>query len=137
MQCKITVVFGTETTDYRYGFQYTNSVLKFFPTAEGYFNVETGKYMYNYTDHLGNTRLNYANSGAGTEIIEESNYYPFGLKDEGYNVLAGNPAYKYKYNGKELQEKGMHDYRARFYMPDLGRWVDPLVKKMTRNSFPR
>lgn len=131
------MVFGTETTDYRYGFQYTNSVLKFFPTAEGYFNVETGKYMYNYTDHLGNTRLNYANSGAGTEIIEESNYYPFGLKDEGYNVLAGNPAYKYKYNGKELQEKGMHDYRARFYMPDLGRWVDPLVKKMTRNSFPR
>ncbi len=46
-------VFGTETTDYLDGFQYTDSVLKFFPTAEGYFNVETGKYVYNYTDHLG------------------------------------------------------------------------------------
>ncbi|WP_410493598.1 DUF6443 domain-containing protein [Chryseobacterium sp. JV274] len=125
---KVRKVFGTETTDYLDGFQYTNSVLKFFPTAEGYFNVETGKYIYNYTDHLGNTRLSYAKNGAGTEIIEESNYYPFGLKHEGYNVLVGNLAYKYKYNGKELQETGMYDYGARFYMPDMGRWGvhDPL-----------
>lgn len=125
---KVRKVFGTEITDYLDGFQYTNSVLKFFPTAEGYFNVETGKYVYNYTDHLGNVRLSYAKNGAGTEIIEESNYYPFGLKHEGYNALAGNPAYKYKYNGKELQETGMYDYGARMYMPDIGRWGvhDPL-----------
>ncbi|PWW19218.1 DUF6443 domain-containing protein [Chryseobacterium sp. AG844] len=133
---KVKKVFGTETTDYLDGFQYTNSILKFFPTAEGYFNVETGKYVYNYTDHLGNTRLSYAKNGAGTEIIEESNYYPFGLKHEGYNVLTGNPSYKYKYNGKELQETGMYDYGARFYMPDIGRWgvIDPLAEKMTRHS---
>ena len=36
---KVRKVFGTETTDYLDGFQYTNSVLKFFPTAEGYFNM--------------------------------------------------------------------------------------------------
>ncbi|CAI8706041.1 RHS repeat-associated core domain-containing protein [Chryseobacterium sp. IT-36CA2] len=133
---KVRKVFGIETTDYLDGFQYTDSVLKFFPTAEGYFNVETGKYVYNYTDHLGNVRLSYAKNGAGTEIIEESNYYPFGLKHEGYNVLTGNSAYKYKYNGKELQESGMYDYGARFYIPDLGRWgvVDPLAEKMTRHS---
>ncbi|KFF21496.1 hypothetical protein IW22_05910 [Chryseobacterium sp. JM1] len=105
--------------------------MKFFPTAEGYFNFETGKYVYNYTDHLGNTRLSYFKNGSGAEIIEESNYYPFGLKHEGYNVLSGNPAYKYKYNGKELQESGMYDYGARFYMPEIGRWgvVDPLAEK--------
>ncbi|RXM50634.1 hypothetical protein BOQ64_18005 [Chryseobacterium sp. CH25] len=42
----------------------------------------------------------------------------------------------YKYNGKELQETGMYDYGARFYMPDLGRWgvMDPLAEKMTRHS---
>ncbi|WP_105704541.1 DUF6443 domain-containing protein, partial [Chryseobacterium sp. MYb7] len=122
---KVRKIFGTETTDYLDGFQYTDSVLKFFPTAEGYLNVETGKYVYNYTDHLGNVRLSYAKNGAGTEIIEESNYYPFGLKHEGYNVLLGNSAYKYKYNGKELQESGMYDYGARFYMPDIGRWISP------------
>ncbi|BFO68623.1 hypothetical protein KCF3NO3_46060 [Chryseobacterium sp. KCF3-3] len=129
---KVRKVFGTETTDYLDGFQYTNSILKFFPTAEGYFNMETGKYVYNYTDHLGNTRLSYAKNGAGLEIIEESNYYPFGLKHEGYNVLAGNSLYKYKYNGKELQETGMYDYGWRQYMPDLGRWIQsgPLIKDL-------
>ncbi|WP_312993583.1 RHS repeat-associated core domain-containing protein, partial [Chryseobacterium flavum] len=68
--------------------------------------------------------------------LDENNYYPFGLKHEGVNVLEGNPAYQYKYNGKELQETGMYDYGARFYMPDLGRWgvVDPLAEKMTRYS---
>ncbi|MGX9987542.1 RHS repeat-associated core domain-containing protein, partial [Soonwooa purpurea] len=44
--------------------------------------------------------------------------------------------YNYKYNGMELQESGMYDYGARFYMPDIGRWgvVDPLAEKMTRHS---
>ncbi len=51
------------------------------------------------------------NSSAGLEVVEESNYYPFGLKHQGYNALAGNPAYKYGYNGKELQEAtGWSDY---------------------------
>ncbi|HCA07164.1 MAG TPA: hypothetical protein DEO71_08265 [Chryseobacterium sp.] len=129
-------MLGTDTTDYVGGFQYESGILKFFPTAEGNFNFETVKYVYNYTDHFGNLRLSYFKNGSGAEIIEESNYYPFGLKHEGYNVLSGNPAYKYKYNGKELQESGMYDYGARFYMADLGRWgvVDPLAEKMTRHS---
>ncbi|MCD0457528.1 RHS repeat-associated core domain-containing protein [Chryseobacterium sp. LC2016-27] len=132
--------------DYLDGFQYqwkytkmntaqnpydTGIVLKFVPTSEGYFDFERNKYIYNYSDHLGNTRLSYFHNGSSIEVLEESNYYPFGLKHEGYNGLAGNPSYQYKYNGKELQETGMYDYGARFYMPDIGRWgvVDPLSEK--------
>ncbi|MEJ5104365.1 RHS repeat domain-containing protein, partial [Chryseobacterium sp. MYb328] len=86
--------------------------------------------IYNYADHLGNVRLSYFKNGTGIEVLEENNYYPFGLKHEGYNGLTGNPNYQYKYNGKELQETGMYDYGARMYMPDLGRWgvVDPLAE---------
>jgi len=147
---------ATETTDYIDGFQYQafssytenrGSKLMFFPTAEGYystdiennlFNPQYG-YVYNYTDHLGNVRLSYyKNPSTGSvDVLEENNYYSFGLKHEGYNSSsAGNQSYQYKYNGKELQETGMYDYGARFYMPDIGRWgvVDPLSEQMRRWS---
>ena len=43
------------------------------------------------------------------EIVEESNYYPFGLKHKGYNNIvsaSGNStAQKYKFGGKEYQEE--------------------------------
>lgn len=71
-------------------------------------------------------------ASGGAEIIEENNYYPFGLKHQGYNSSSlANNTYQYKYNGKELQETGMYDYGARMYMPELGRWgvVDPLAEK--------
>ncbi|WP_407518022.1 RHS repeat domain-containing protein, partial [Elizabethkingia anophelis] len=100
--------------------------------------VVKNKYIYNYTDHLGNVRLSYTKGASGgAEIIEENNYYPFGLKHQGYNSSSlANNAYQYKYNGKELQETGMYDYGARMYMPELGRWgvVDPLAEKMRRHS---
>ncbi|MCW3160453.1 RHS repeat-associated core domain-containing protein [Chryseobacterium oryctis] len=135
----------TKTIEYLEGFQYESSsggsgsfsaMLQFVPTSEGYFDFVKNKYIYNYVDHLGNVRLSYLNNGNGAEVLEENNYYPFGLKHEGYNALAGNSSYQHKYNGKELQETGMYDYGARFYMPDLGRWgvVDPLAEKYRRHS---
>jgi RHS repeat-associated protein len=137
------LALAVKTIDYLDGFQYESLVpstigypttLKFAPTAEGYFDFEKNKYIYNYVDHLGNVRLSYFQNGSGIEVLEENNYYPFGLKHEGYNALAGNPSYQYKYNGKELQETGMYDYGARFYMPDIGRWgvVDPLAETSRR-----
>ncbi|OBW43164.1 hypothetical protein AB670_00356 [Chryseobacterium sp. MOF25P] len=131
-------------TDYLDGFQYSQHIflssptplqLKFVPTAEGYYDFEKNKYIYNYLDHLGNVRLSYLYNGGSIQVLEENNYYPFGLRHEGYNALMNNP-YKYKYNGKELQESGMYDYGARFYMPDIGRWgvVDPLAEADRRWS---
>ncbi|EPJ2900340.1 RHS repeat domain-containing protein, partial [Elizabethkingia anophelis] len=135
---KVRKVFGGKTTDYLDGFQYENGVLQFVPTSEGYYDVVKNKYIYNYTDHLGNVRLSYTKGASGgAEIIEENNYYPFGLKHQGYNSnsLASN-AYQYKYNGKELQETGMYDYGARSYIPDIGRWMspDPLSEEYRRWS---
>jgi RHS repeat-associated protein len=129
-------------TNYLGGFQYKDNVLEFFPTAEGYVKNEAGvlSYVFQYKDHLGNVRVSYAKNPVTQvlEIIEENNYYPFGLKHNGYNdYLATNN--KYKYNGKELQDElglGVYDFGARNYDPALGRWmnVDPLAEKMRRFS---
>lgn len=119
-------------TYYLDGFQYSQNVnfgsvspllLRFIPTSEGYYDFVKNKYIYNYTDHLGNIRLSYMKGVSALEIQEENNYYPFGLKHETtYLGLANGKYYNYQYNGKELQETGMYDYGARMYMPDLGRW---------------
>ncbi|MFZ4930165.1 DUF6443 domain-containing protein [Chryseobacterium sp. Mn2064] len=143
-------------TDYLDSFQYERTytkintsqnssdsgyMLKFVPTTEGFYSFERQEYIYNLKDHLGNIRYNIAKAdGGGRILMEESNYYPFGLKHEGYNN--GSHLYEYgiknnyKYNGKELQETGMYDYGARNYMPDLGRWgvIDPMAEKMRRWS---
>ncbi|WP_313375702.1 DUF6443 domain-containing protein, partial [Chishuiella sp.] len=73
-------------------------------------------------------------------IVEENNYYPFGLKHNGYTPnIIGNKNYNYKYNGKELQtdlDINLYDYGARNYDPAIGRWfnIDPLAEKMRRHS---
>jgi len=139
--------------------------LRIIPTSEGYYDALIGQYIYNFTDHLGNVRLSYTDTNKDGiiqprqyrvqqcdvptnpfnipncidiwkpgEIVEINNYYPFGMLHN-YTATTQN-AYQYKYNGKELQETGMYDYGARFYMADIGRWgvVDPLAEKMTRHS---
>ncbi|MGH1517979.1 RHS repeat-associated core domain-containing protein [Chryseobacterium sp. JK1] len=93
-------------------------------------------YFYNYKDY---TLVSFAKDNTGAlEVIDTNNYYPFGLNHIEGMLSTSNFGgyYSYKYNGKELQETGMYDYGARFYMPDIGRWgvVDPLAEKMTRHS---
>ncbi|MDY3344192.1 hypothetical protein PG326_02830 [Riemerella anatipestifer] len=86
---------------------------QFLPTSEGYYDYLHKRYVYHYTDHLGNVRLSYYKGSNNLVIDKESNYYPFGLEHTGYNGLLGNQSYNYKYNGKELQtEIGMYDYGA-------------------------
>ncbi|GGF30308.1 DUF6443 domain-containing protein [Flavobacterium limi] len=149
----VTTPASITTTDYLGGYQYLNTALQFFPTAEGYVEAVTAssfKYVFQYKDHLGNVRLSYKdNDGNGsiatTEILEQNDYYPFGLKHSGYGpaITSTNVALKYKYNGKEFQDDNiggvqlnLYDYGARNYDPALGRWmnIDPLAEQMRRFS---
>jgi RHS repeat-associated protein len=59
------------------------------------------------------------------EIVDCNDYYPFGMNHlKSDTSFFGMSFYKnYKYNSKELQESGMYDYGARFYIPDIGTWV--------------
>ncbi|WP_308130943.1 RHS repeat-associated core domain-containing protein [uncultured Flavobacterium sp.] len=159
---------GARVMEYLDGFHYQDGTLRFFPTAEGYVEVtqtkdgESYSYVFNYTDHLGNIRLSYAEdpqSPWSLRILEENHYYPFGLKHTNYNsdmlafreggqglaLLAPQASpvpqfpYNYKYNGKELQdEMGMniYDYGTRNYDPAIGRWmnIDPLAEQGRRWS---
>jgi len=100
---------------------------------------------YNIKDHLGNTRLSFAdkngngviditNTPATNDILQENHYYPFGLSYEGpWLMNDATRDNKYQYNGKELNDDfglNWYDYGARFYDPAIGRWgqVDPMAE---------
>ena len=141
---------GTETLyagNHIYEGAIGNAELQFFNHPEGYAtpNGQGGyDYIYNYIDHLGSVRLSYTDAdGNGSidpanEIIEENNYYAFGLKMRGFNDIVspyGNSAAKrWKYSGKEFDESldiDTYDFGARNYDPTIGRWmnVDPLAEE--------
>ena len=84
------------------------------------------------------------------EIVEENNYYPFGLQHQGYNEgmspTGNSVGQRYRFGGKELTEAlgldtydppaGRAGFGARNYDAALGRWmnVDPLAEHMRRHS---
>jgi RHS repeat-associated protein len=103
------------------------------------------QYEYSIRDHLGNTRLTFAdlnNNGVvdvtgnntTTEILNEYHYYPFGMNmayDWTNNVAIDN---KYQYNGKEMNDDfglNWNDYGFRWYDAAVGRFhnPDPIIEK--------
>ncbi|WP_298303785.1 DUF6443 domain-containing protein [Flavobacterium sp.] len=157
---KKTVTTGSTivVTDYLDSFQYTNNVLNFFPTNEGYVQntvvngQNTYNYVFNYLDHLGNVRLSYSLNPQNSTltILEENHYYPFGLKHSGYNMdrrqyvdaqgatikpcTNCSLGYNFKVTVKEWQNElnlNLYDFGARNYDPAIGRWmnIDPLAEK--------
>lgn len=135
-----------------------NAQLQFFSHPEGYVKYDNGnfEYIYQYKDHLGNVRLSYSDddengiitlpsdkNGNPNEIIEESNYYPFGLKHKGYNDGVSS-------NGNSLgQKKGFQEqmlddeldlnwygFKYRNYDASLARFhnIDPLAEDFNYQS---
>jgi len=126
---KLRKVSNGATRDYVDGIEYDGANIDIIHTEEGLARRSgtTYSYEYNLTDHLGNVRLSfYKNPSAALEILQQTNYYPFGK-----TLVAKAGTNKYLYNGKELQEElGQLDYGARFYDPEIGRWnvVDKLAE---------
>ncbi len=142
-------------TDYAGNYIYESNQLQFLNTPEGYAepidvtNYNAGfRYTYQYKDHLGNIRLSYKdlnqNTGAiSLSIVEENNYYPFGLKHKRYNTAINGTHHKYMFGGKELQDEivgsssfEVYDFGARNYDPAIGRFiqVDPLAAEYVYNG---
>ena len=85
-------------------------------------------------DHLGSPRALCDCTG---ELIALRDYYPFGKQWDKPNAPVTTDLYHY--NGKEEQtvgDAGLLDYGARFYHPDLGRWLtqDPMAEKFNSVS---
>jgi RHS repeat-associated protein len=79
-------------------------------------------------------------------IVEENNYYPFGLRHKGYNNVvspnANSVAQKFKYNGVELEEAlglNLYEMDERSYDPAIARFtsIDPVThfSNSTYNAF--
>lgn len=127
---------STSITSYAGAFIYEKSSssgseqLQCFCHAEGYVEKVDQvyyQYFYQYKNHLGNVRLNYAQGEDGLMIKEENNYYPFGLKHKGYNIVIVGRDHKYGYGYKEEQDElGLEwmDFHARNYDAVLGRWMN-------------
>ncbi|WP_222984569.1 DUF6443 domain-containing protein [Flagellimonas meishanensis] len=128
---------GGSVTDYAGNHVYQGGTLQFFNQPEGYVTPDGMggyDYVYQYKDHLGNVRLSYVDNNGTLEIVEENNYYPFGLKHKGYNqggsTLGNDVAQKWKYNGVELDETtGLYEMDFRQCDAALGRFtsMDPVV----------
>jgi len=137
---------GTTTRTYYFGnFEYGNDkVLMYIHTDEGRIRYVSGSYKYDYylKDHLGNTRVVFADEDAnGTpELLQVDGYYPFGMRlGEANRVSIGGKTTEYMYNGKELQEDfnlDWYDYGARFYDPVIVRTTtqDPMAETFYSES---
>lgn len=133
---------------YLYGIEYRGSSIESVSHQEGRLFRTSGsssnpvwRYEYSISDHLGNTRLTFADKTPDGiikiedgEVLEEAHYYPFGLAMEGpwINDAAALDT-RYKFNGIErVQDFGLNMDLAmyRSYDPAIGRWwqADPIVK---------
>lgn len=121
-------------TEYLGGFQYINGALQFFQTPEGYAYKDGNsyKYVYLYSDHIGNNRVSYSDTNgngslSASEVLSSTDYYPMGLIHQGEYISGFASNYKYKFQGKEHQEDfsmNMYDFGSRMYDPSVGRWFN-------------
>ncbi len=112
--------------DYINGITYFNNAIKYITTEEGRATPNGGGYTYQYDlkDHLGDVRVTFDQYNNAVRVLQEDEYYAFGLRKSDYDYSNNN---RHLYNGKELQVDlaNQYDYGARFYDPVIARWTTP------------
>lgn len=113
--------------------------------------VRRGGWLYVYVSNESNQNVYFDDivvSHKRGPVVEQSDYYAFGMEIPGLTSHANTGGTyndnRYKYNGKEMQDRefkdgsglAWEDYGARMYDPQLGIWhiIDPLADKMRRFS---
>ncbi|NMC37147.1 MAG: hypothetical protein GYA41_02355 [Bacteroidales bacterium] len=117
--------------------------VKYILTQEGRATYSAGTYTYEYfmKDHLGNTRVSFNVPSSTAVIVQQSDYYPFGMVHQPQSTTISDN--RYLFNSKELQNNllgginlDIYDYQTRFYDPQIGRFttIDPLSESSRRWS---
>jgi len=137
---KIRNIGSDGSWDYINGIVYHNGAMAFITTEEGRVAINSGVYNYEYNlkDHLGSIRVSIDQYAGSARVIQEDEYYSFGLrKPTGRYDLSNDN--RYLYNGKEIQKADLgdqYDYGNRFYDPVIARFssVDPKADEERRMS---
>jgi insecticidal toxin complex protein TccC len=85
--------------------------------------IENDDLRYTLTDQLGSTQLELNAKG---EIINYESYYPYGGTAIWATKNSIETHYQFiRYSGKEQDNTGLYYYGYRYYLPWLGRWLNP------------
>ncbi|WAT14759.1 RHS repeat-associated core domain-containing protein [Xanthomonas fragariae] len=107
-----------------------NPILTGLGIDQRYARNDTGGRTYFLTDQLGSTRL-LTNAAGG--VVQRYEYDPYGATAQSSTAYT-NP---YQYTGREKDSSGLYYYRARYYQPQLGRFIseDPIGLAGGANSY--
>lgn len=104
-------------------------VVKYILNQEGRATYSAGAYTYEYfvKDHFGNTRVSFNVPSTTAVIVQQSDYYPFGMIHLPQATTTSDN--RHLYNSKELQNNllggvnlDIYDYNYRFYNPQIARF---------------
>ncbi|WP_244953579.1 RHS repeat-associated core domain-containing protein [Xanthomonas axonopodis] len=130
---------GGATTQYLYDGRNTvqetqgttiNPILTGLGIDQRYARNDTGGRTYFLTDLLGSTRVLTDTTG---KAVQRYDYDPYGTTTQSSTAYT-NP---YQYTGRERDQSGLYYYRARYYKPELARFIseDPLQLAAGVNSY--
>ncbi len=104
--------------------------VKYILTQEGRATNSAGTYTYEYfmKDHLGSTRVSFNVPSTTAVIVQQDDYYPFGMLHKPQATTTSDN--RYLFNGKEFQNNligglnlDLYDYGSRFMDPQIGRFL--------------